>query len=194
MTEEKTKIKEKKPKKEKIVAETKEENIETATEISEKESEKKIETEKKAEVKKKVEKPKKEEVVVKAYDVPISTRHSQAICKFIKFKKIGDAIKELQQVVLLKKAVPMKGEIPHRKGKGMMSGRYPVKATKNFIILLKSLDGNANANDMEEPIVVEAYANIASQPYGRFGRTRKKRTHIVIKAKDKIKMKKPGSK
>jgi len=36
----------------------------------------------------------------------------------------------------MKKAVPMKGEIPHRKGIG--TGRYPVKASAFFIKLLKN--------------------------------------------------------
>ena len=91
---------------------------------------------------------------------------------------------DLESVKKLKKAVPMKGEIPHRKG-NIMSGRYPQKASRNFIVLLKSLSANANFNDMEEPIIVEAFANIGERPYGQFGRIRKKRSHIFIKAIEK---------
>ena len=79
----------------------------------------------------------------------------------------------------------MKGEIPHRKGKGMMSGRYPKKATEHFVKLLKSLLANSNANELNNPIIVEAVANFASRPYGRFGSIRRKRTHIRIKVKEK---------
>ena len=43
----------------------------------------------------------------------------------------------------------MKGEIPHRKGKGMMSGRYPLNAVKDFIMLLKSLKANAINHEIE---------------------------------------------
>jgi len=154
----------------------------------EKEGEKpkeKLAKEEKKEKKPVQEKPKKTEAVVNAHNLPISTKYSAAICKFIKNKKIEHAIADLEQVLVLKKAVPMKGEIPHRKGKGMMSGRFPKKATENFIKLLKSLLANANHNSLENPILVEAVANIGSRPYGKFGRVRKKRTHVKIKVKEK---------
>jgi ribosomal protein L22 len=133
---------------------------------------------------KKAEKPKvkKTEAVVRSFDLPISTKQSSAICKFIKGKLISQAIRELEEVTKLKMAVPVKGEHPHRKGK-IMSGKYPQKATKNFIVLLKSLA--ANATDINEPVIVEAIANIGSRPYGRFGTIRRKRTHVFIKVKEK---------
>jgi ribosomal protein L22 len=68
-----------------------------------------------------------------------------------------------------------------------MSGRFPKKATQNFIRLLKSLSANANHNGLENPILVEAVANIGSRPYGKFGRVRKKRTHVKIKVKEEKK-------
>jgi large subunit ribosomal protein L22 len=156
----------------------------------EKEGEKpkeKLAKEEKTEKKPVQEKPKKTEAVVNAHNLPISTKYSAAICRFIKNKKIEDAIADLEQVLVLKKAVPMKGEIPHRKGKGIMSGRFPKKATQNFIRLLKSLSANANHNGLENPILVEAIANIGSRPYGKFGRVRKKRTHVKIKVKEEKK-------
>lgn len=147
----------------------------------EKETEKTKEAEKK-ETEKKEEKPKKTEAVVNAKNLPISTKHSAAICRFIKNKKIENAIADLEQVLALKKAVPMKGEIPHRKGK-IMAGRFPKKATQNFIKLLKTLSANANYNGLENPVIVEAIANIGSRPYGKFGAVRKKRTHVKLKAR-----------
>jgi len=128
---------------------------------------------------------KKNEVVVNGISLPISTKYSVAICKFIKGKKIDRAIEDLEQVIAKKKAVPMKGEIPHRKGKKMMSGRFPKKASENFIKLLRSLQANANNHNVDEPIVAEAVANLASRPFGRFGRIRKKRTHVKIVAREK---------
>ena len=74
----------------------------------------------------------------------------------------------------------MKGEIPHRKG--MMSGRYPKKSAEYFIKLLKTLSANANVNGLESPVISKAIANLASRPYSKFGRVRKKRTHIQIVA------------
>lgn len=138
----------------------------------------------KEQVQKKSSKPKKTEAVVYGTNLPLSTKNAAAICRFIKNKKIENAIADLEQVLLHKKAIPMKGEIPHRKGK-IMSGRYHDKTTKYFIRLLKSLMANANTNELNEPVIVEGIANIASRPYGRFGRTRKKRTHVKIKAMEK---------
>ena len=136
---------------------------------------------------------KKTEAVVMAENIPISTKDSSAICRFIRGKKIEDAIKDLEAVLKFKKIVPMTGEIPHRKGKGMMSGRYPKKASENFIKLLKSLKANSNYNGLENPVIVEAVPNIGMKVMGRFGSVRKKRTHIKIVAKDvaeKVKNKK----
>ena len=84
----------------------------------------------------------KKEAIVNAKDSPLSKKHCIALCDFIRRKKIENAIKDLQEVTKMKKAVPMKGEIPHRKGK-IMSGRYPVKAAEYFIKLLKQLSANA---------------------------------------------------
>jgi len=144
-----------------------------------------LEQKEKKEIKKPIEKPKKTKAVINGFDIPISTKHSMAICKFIKRKKVSQAISELEQVAKIRKPIPMKGEIPHRKGK-MMSGRFPQKAAKQFIILLKSLSSNANYFGIEEPIITEAFANIGARPFGRRG-IRRKRTHIRIVAENKTK-------
>lgn len=136
---------------------------------------------------KKVEKPKvkRTEAIVNSYSLPISMKHSVAVCKFIKNKKIESATADLQQVVVKKKAVPMKGEIPHRKGK-IMSGRFPKKAAEHFIKLLKTLTANANVNELNNPIISEAIANLAQRPRGKAGRVKRKRTHVKIVAREKI--------
>lgn len=140
--------------------------------------------EKKPEPKKPQPKVKKEEVFVNSQNLHISKKYACAICKFIKGKSIEKARSELEEVVAKRKAIPMKGEIPHRKGK-IMSGRFPVNAAKAFIILLKSLQGNANNHEVEEPIIIEAVANIGDRPRGRFGRWQRKRTHVKIIARSK---------
>jgi len=143
--------------------------------------------------KKIIKKIQKDEVVVNARSVAVSTKYAMAICKFIKYKKIDKAIEDLEQVTVLRKAVSMKGEIPHRKGKGMMSGRFPVNASKEFIILLKSLKGNANNHEVDDAVITEAIANFAHRPFGRDGKL-KKRTHITLKARSKNNLKKLNSK
>jgi ribosomal protein L22 len=182
----------------KMVVETPKEKIEkmpikkTTEEIKEEvkeeiKTEEKKESEKPEEKKKPIVKKeiiKKEEVAVNGKSIPISTKHSMAICKFLRGKNIPYSIEYLEKVITAKKAVPMKGEIPHRKGK-MMSGRFPKSASIEFIKLLKSVESNARNNDINNPIITEAFANMASRPYGRFGRTRKKRTHITIRCREK---------
>jgi ribosomal protein L22 len=140
---------------------------------------------KKLSEKKPAEKIKKDEAVVNGISLPISTKDSVAICRFIKGKTIEKAIADLEEVLKFKKAIPMKGEIPHRKGKGMMAGRYPVKPVKYFIIMLKNLRANAIVNGMEEGTITEAIPNRASRPYGRFGSVKRKRTHVKIKLKER---------
>ena len=138
---------------------------------------------------------KKNEAIVRGLSVPISTKTSIEICRFIKGKSIREVVDYLELTAKGKKAIPMRGEIPHRHGfkdihqrKRLMSGRYPKNASEGFIRLLRSVGSNAVANGIDEPVIVSAVANFASRPYGRFGRNRKKRTHITIKVMEKSKL------
>ena len=125
--------------------------------------------------------PKKSEAVVNGRDLRISTKHSVAVCNFIKNKNIDDALAHLEEVSKMKRAIPMRGEIPHRKGK-MMSGRYPLNAVKAFIRLLKSLKANAINHELElEKVKLACMANVASRPMKRFGQGKHKRSHVQIK-------------
>lgn len=160
--------------------------------ISQKEAEREVKEEIKEEIEevseegkkqpetKKQNKPKKTEAVVNARNLPISTKHAVAICNMIRNKEIDNAISLLEIAEQKKIAVPMRGEIPHRKG--IMSGRYPIKAIGHFIKSLKSLKSNALANELEiEKCRIFCKADVASRPYKRFGRGRFKRTHVTLK-------------
>ena len=155
----------------------------------EKDLPKKIENEKKEiSSKKKIKKIK--EAVVNAESLPISKKFSVYICKFIKNKKIHVAIMDLEQVLRKKKAIPMTGEYAHKKSVKKFAsggGKYPQNATKIFVGLLKSLATNANVLGIEDPIISKAIANFAPRPKARFGRWKRKRTHIQLSA---IKMEK----
>lgn len=125
--------------------------------------------------------PNRSEAVVNGRDLRISTKHSVAVCNFIKNKNIDDALAHLEEVSKMKRAIPMRGEIPHRKGK-MMSGRYPLNAVKAFIRLLKSLKANAINHELElEKVKLACMANVASRPMKRFGQGKHKRSHVQIK-------------
>ncbi|MBI5148858.1 50S ribosomal protein L22 [Candidatus Pacearchaeota archaeon] len=121
--------------------------------------------------------------VVNGKHLPISNRQSIEICKFLKGKKIDEALKLLSEVVKGKRAIPMRGELPHRKG--MMSGRYPKNAAMQFIKLIKSLSANALRKNLDvTQLKIYGSANTAPRPV-RGGRFRKKfkRTHITLIAK-----------
>lgn len=149
-------------------------------------ADKKNEEKKKTIIKKEI--VKKDEAIANGISVPISTKDAVAICNFIKRKSIDQALADLDDVMHFKRAIPMVGEIPHRKGKGMMSGRYPIRAIEYFVRILRTLKANANVNGVEEPIIVEAVPNKASQPFGRGG-IKRKRTHVKIRVVEKNKLK-----
>jgi len=127
---------------------------------------------------------KKTEAIAKGFNLPISTKKSASICRFIKNKEITKAIEELEEVIKEKKAVPMKGEVPHRKGK-IMSGRFPKKTSKYFVKLLKNLLANCTVNEIENPVICTAISNIGTRPYARFGKYRRKRTNVIIIARER---------
>jgi len=152
--------------------ENKEEKIEEKENIAEqpeKEIKEEKETETKKEKKKTEEKKPKTEAVVNAKDLPISTKHSIAICDFIRWKKAEEAVLLLQEVIKMKRA-------------NIERGRYPVKAAQQFIKLLKQLAANAVVNEIDlENTRIECKANRASRPYKKSGRMRAKRTHVTLR-------------
>jgi ribosomal protein L22 len=126
------------------------------------------------------EKEKKTEAKVNAKSLPVSTKHAMAILNMIRNKNIDDAIPLLELAEKKKIPVPMRGEIPHKKG--IMSGRYPVHDLGYIIKVLKSLKSNALVNELElEKYKIFCKANVASRPYKRFGKGRFKRTHVEVK-------------
>ena len=142
--------------------------------------------EKKEAPKPKVKVVKKSEVSVSGRSLPISLKYSKGIGKFIRGKRIEDAISDLELVRLKKKAVPMVGEMAHKKGKGMATGKYPVKASENFLRLLKSLSANGanHGMDVDNARIVMTIPNKAPEQVHRGGRTMFKRTHVKIVARE----------
>ncbi len=93
----------------------------------------------------------------------------------------------MSKVIKKKMAVPITGEIPHRKG--MMSGRYPMKASKYFIRIIRDVVANANVKGMNiNNLVLHGISNkgTTTYHYGRRG-GRSKRTNLTIIAMEKIK-------
>ena len=80
-------------------------------------------------------------------EVRISPKHAREICRAIKGMMLEDAKRFLEDVIALRRPVPFRRyckKIPHRKGlKGWPAGRYPVKAAKYILRLLKDVEANA---------------------------------------------------
>jgi len=123
------------------------------------------------------------EVFARGIGLHVSNKQSQYICKFIKGKSLDKALADLQKVINYKLAVPFKGEIPHRKG--MMSGRYPINASKEFIYLIKGLKGSAISKglELEKTKIYFGNTTLSSRP-SRSGGRRAKRTNVILKAKE----------
>lgn len=124
----------------------------------------------------------------------VSKKHSMEIGRFIKNNRIDSSIEMLSEVAVMKRVVPFRGEIPHRKGK-IMSGRYPVSAARTFISLLKGLKGNAVVNglDLDKTRIESVSATWDSRPMRSHGR-KGKRVHVVIVAREPGSEKEEGGK
>lgn len=131
--------------------------------------------------------------IAKAFNLPISTKKAVAICKVIKGKNPKEAIKLMEEVIALKKSIPMTGEIPHRKKGHRITkhaqGRYPVRAAKYFIKILKQAIANAVQKGLDEDKIYinKAKADKGETIYkpGRFHGRKFKRTHLYIEVKEK---------
>ena len=139
----------------------------------------------------KLKKPKKSEAVVNARELKISRKHASAICNAIRGMTPPEAVALLEQVTRLKRAIPMTGELPHRRG--MKSGRYPLKAAKLFIKLIRGLTSNALVNglELERIVIVEASAHSG----GEVSMLKKgKLCHVKLVAREQDLKKKEGKK
>lgn len=127
-------------------------------------------------------------------DLPISTKHSMEICRFLRKRKLNQAKELLKKVMLFDMAVPYKvhiWDLGHKKGaKG--PGRYPIKACKEILRLLEAVETNAQFKGMNTGnlIIEHICAHKASSPH-HYGRQRgqMKRCHIEIIVKEGAKEK-----
>ena len=129
--------------------------------------------------------------------LPISFKQSVEICTFIRYKKVAEAKKLLQEVTEQKTAVPFRRfdfDLGHKKKIG--PGRYPEKASKEFIKLIESAESNAQFKGMNTSNLVIAHisANRAGKAwhYGRQSRRVMKRTSVEIFVEEKSKEDKPS--
>ncbi len=98
------------------------------------------------------------------YEMPISFKHAVEICRELRGKKIEDAKRFLEEVVEMKRAVPFrrhKKKVAHRRGlEKWYAGRYPQKAAKYILKVLRNLEANAEYKglDLDNLVIVHAQA------------------------------------
>jgi large subunit ribosomal protein L22 len=101
----------------------------------------------------------------KANELPISPKHAIEIGNFIKKMTTNEAIAYLEEVTALKKPIPFKRfnrNVAHKRGLDKWdAGRFPVKASKSYIRLLKSAEKNAEylGLDIENLKIIHVSAN-----------------------------------
>jgi len=97
----------------------------------------------------------KEELYVRARYLyaPISTKAAVEIAKTIKNMFLPDAIKYLEDVIAHRRFVPYSRytHVSHRPGteNGIKTGRYPEKACKYYLKMLKNLENNARQKNLD---------------------------------------------
>lgn len=127
----------------------------------------------------------------KANNLHVSTKHSVEICRYLRYKTTSIAKKILEGIIALKTPVPFKRfkrNVGHKPG--MAAGRFPQKAAREVLKLIKAAETNAqfkglNTSNLK---ITKLLANKASVPMtGGRRREASKRTHLEIEVKEKKK-------
>ena len=118
----------------------------------------------------------------------ISTKHCIEICNHLRYKSTANAKKILEDVVAMKIPIPFKRfkkDMGHKAG--MAAGRFPQKAAREVLKIIKSVETNAqnkglNTSNLK---IIKMLANRAAVPMtGGRQRTGTKRTHVEIEVKE----------
>ena len=120
----------------------------------------------------------------------ISTKMSVEICNLIRGRSIPYATRLMQDVVDMRRPIPIKrfnADLAHKPG--MASGRYPVNAAKVFLKLLNSVEANAENKGLNVNSLIISFAKAdkgeARWRYGRKGETKMKNTHVQLCVEEK---------
>lgn len=119
-------------------------------------------------------------------DLPVSFKHCVNICKFLKGKDLDKAMEYLEKVVEKEKAIPWKKyRMKQGHKKGMGPGKYPIKASKHIIKVLKNLKNNAVDKGLSENLrIIHAAANRAVSKEARSRYMRGRSTNVEFVAEE----------
>lgn len=112
-------------------------------------------------------------------ELPISPKHSVAICRHIRGWSLERAKKYLAQVAELSQPVPDNryGGSGHRRGK-LGPGRYPQKAARLILKVLEGAEANAEYKGLvvDDMVITHIAAHRGRAWQGRFARARGRAT------------------
>ena len=111
----------------------------------------------------------------------ISPKAAREVCKAIKGMDLEKAKSYLERVIEMNQAVPFKrhdGKVGHRRGKGISTGRYPVKTAAAILKVIESAGNNGEAIhiDIENWRILHIATSRGTSFESRFPRARGRAT------------------
>jgi len=111
----------------------------------------------------------------------ISPKAAREVCKALKGMDLEKAKNYLGRVIEMDQAVPFKrydGKVGHRRGKGMSTGRYPVKTAAAILKVIESAGNNGEAIhiDIENWRILHIATSRGTSFESRFPRARGRAT------------------
>jgi large subunit ribosomal protein L22 len=123
-------------------------------------------------------------------DLSISKKQSVEICNWIRYKTTKQATRILEDAIGMKQPIPFtrfNWNVGHRPGMG--PARYAVKAATEILMLVKSVEANAQVKGLNTGNLKIVHINAQKAPtphhYGRQRGTKMKRTHIELVVQEK---------
>ncbi|HOT07477.1 MAG: 50S ribosomal protein L22P [Methanosaeta sp. PtaB.Bin039] len=98
------------------------------------------------------------------HELHISQKHAREICLALRGMKASQGQQFLEEVIALRKAVPFRRyarNVAHKPGMttGWPAGRYPQKAAREILVVLKNAVANAEYKGMEAEKLRIGFAN-----------------------------------
>ena len=127
-------------------------------------------------------------ITARAYNLPISRKHSVEVARFIKGKKLKEALRILEEIIELRTPVKLTKHhrgVAHKEKVG--PGRYPVKVAQHIKkVLLSAKSNGKNKNISEEKlnnskVFIEANKGQTLYHGGRKLHRKRKATHVFVK-------------
>jgi ribosomal protein uL22 len=119
-------------------------------------------------------------------NLTISLKKTVETAKELSGKKVSTAINYLERVANLKAVVPYRtyrGEMGHKRGKGIDTGGFPVKVSNEIVSLLQSAKKNAEDLGLDENLyVLSVSGRKGSSRYkpGRYSGRKAKATSVEV--------------